>query len=99
MLRAALKRMGRSDLIGSGKHQLIPAYQPAGTGHSHEGRRGHFATQHTGLPRTPQSPRKSGSAPEARPPKPSKGRQAKGRPHAHINPGSPTGTGKRRGSR
>jgi uncharacterized radical SAM protein YgiQ len=99
MLRTALKRMGRSDLIGSGKHQLIPAYQPAGTGHSHEGRRGHLATQHTGLPRTPQLPRKSGSAPETRSPKPSKGRQAKGRPHAHINPGSPTGTGKRRGSR
>jgi uncharacterized radical SAM protein YgiQ len=28
MLREALERMGRSDLIGSGKHQLIPAYQP-----------------------------------------------------------------------
>jgi hypothetical protein len=28
MLRDALKAMGRADLIGSGKHQLIPAYQP-----------------------------------------------------------------------
>ncbi|WP_252272580.1 YgiQ family radical SAM protein [Pseudomonas subflava] len=28
MLRAALERMGRSDLIGNGKHQLIPTYQP-----------------------------------------------------------------------
>lgn len=27
MLRAALRRMGRADLIGSGKHQLIPACQ------------------------------------------------------------------------
>jgi radical SAM superfamily enzyme YgiQ (UPF0313 family) len=29
LLREALKAMGRADLIGSGKHQLIPAYQPA----------------------------------------------------------------------
>jgi uncharacterized radical SAM protein YgiQ len=28
LLRDALKAMGRADLIGSGKHQLIPAYQP-----------------------------------------------------------------------
>ena len=32
MLREALKNMGRADLIGSGKHQLVPAFQPAGTG-------------------------------------------------------------------
>ena len=31
MLREALRRMGRADLIGSGKQQLVPAYQPAGT--------------------------------------------------------------------
>ena len=24
--------MGRADLIGPGKHQLIPSWQPAGTG-------------------------------------------------------------------
>ncbi len=28
VLRDALKRMGRADLIGNGKHHLIPAYQP-----------------------------------------------------------------------
>ncbi|HSI37674.1 MAG TPA: YgiQ family radical SAM protein [Methylotenera sp.] len=28
MLREALKKMGRADLIGNGKHQLIPAWQP-----------------------------------------------------------------------
>jgi hypothetical protein len=28
MLREALNSMGRSDLIGTGKHQLIPSYQP-----------------------------------------------------------------------
>ena len=38
-LRKALRRMGRADLIGLGKHQLIPARQPAGTGLAPEGRR------------------------------------------------------------
>ncbi|HJW26366.1 MAG TPA: YgiQ family radical SAM protein [Rhodocyclaceae bacterium] len=32
LLREALKAMGRADLIGNGKHQLIPAWQPAGVG-------------------------------------------------------------------
>jgi uncharacterized radical SAM protein YgiQ len=32
LLRDALKKMGRSDLIGNGKRHLIPLYQPAGTG-------------------------------------------------------------------
>ncbi len=32
ILREALKTMGRADLIGPGKHQLIPTWQPAGTG-------------------------------------------------------------------
>ena len=55
-LRAALKRMGRDDLIGSKPGQLIPHYQPAGTGHAPEGARGKhtpFSTQHLGLPTTP----------------------------------------------
>ncbi len=55
MLREALKRMGRADLIGNGKHHLIPNYQPAGTGDAVEGQRIHrkaqpFRTQHNGLP-------------------------------------------------
>jgi uncharacterized radical SAM protein YgiQ len=89
MLRIALRRMGRADLIGSGKHQLIPSYQPAGTGLAPEGARAGkaFKTQHTGLPHNP-------------PAKPDKHKpRAKGRPQRHINPGSPTGAGKRRGSR
>jgi hypothetical protein len=76
--------MGRGDLIGSGKHQLIPTYQPAGTGQVHEGHRGgkRFATQHTGLPKfTPKKP------------KPGRAGQ---RPHKTLHPGSPTGAGKRR---
>jgi uncharacterized radical SAM protein YgiQ len=39
LLRATLKAMGRSDLIGNGKRHLIPAFQPAGTGKRPEGLR------------------------------------------------------------
>ena len=39
LLREALKEMGRSELIGNGKRHLVPAFQPAGTGLSPEGRR------------------------------------------------------------
>ena len=40
VLREALRRMGREDLIGAGKEQLVPSWQPAGTGDAGEGRRG-----------------------------------------------------------
>jgi uncharacterized radical SAM protein YgiQ len=79
LLREALRDMGRADLIGNGKRQLIPSFQPAGTGRAGEGARRPgktFRTQHTGLPTTPRQP-------------------AARRP-AGINPGSPTGRGKRR---
>ena len=39
LLREALKKMGRSDLIGNGKRHLIPTWQPAGTGDNGEGKR------------------------------------------------------------
>jgi uncharacterized radical SAM protein YgiQ len=58
VLREALRRMGRADLIGKGRHHLIPAYQPAGTGGAGRARpparARPFRTQHTGLPRTPR---------------------------------------------
>ena len=65
MLREALKRMGRADLIGNGRHQLIPTYQPATEEGYTSARRknstpagakvstvtkGRLLTQHTGLP-------------------------------------------------
>jgi len=64
MLREALRRMGRAELIGGGKHQLVPSWQPAGTGGAPEGRTGRGGrggrlqpgvalTQHTGLPPMP----------------------------------------------
>ena len=66
LLREALIRMGRADLIGPAKHQLIPAHQPASDGY-HSARRKNstpvgskkaggaaagrpLLTQHTGLP-------------------------------------------------
>jgi len=71
LLREALRRMGRADLIGSGRHQLVPAYQPAGTGGQPEGRRTAatpFRTQHTGLPRSPRAPHPGRSARRGRAP-------------------------------
>jgi uncharacterized radical SAM protein YgiQ len=61
LLREALKRMGRADLIGNGKRHLVPSWQPAGTGltggeGARTGRkRGQqkFLTKHTGLPPQP----------------------------------------------
>jgi uncharacterized radical SAM protein YgiQ len=50
LLRDALKRMGRADLIGNGKQHLIPAYQPVGSSRSSPIRP--FRTQHTGLPKS-----------------------------------------------
>ncbi len=52
MLREALVRMGRADLIGNGKQHLVPRFQPKGTGRVPEGRRKPargkpFRTQHT----------------------------------------------------
>jgi len=50
LLREALKRMGRADLIGNGKQHLIPAYQPVGASRAIPGRP--FRTQYTGLPKS-----------------------------------------------
>jgi len=49
MLREALRRMGRADLIGPGKQHLVPPWQPVGTGKQAEGTRTPrpFRTQHT----------------------------------------------------
>ena len=49
--------MGRADLIGPGKHQLVPAWQPAGTkGRAAKGgpRRAKFLTKGV-LPKPPSA--------------------------------------------
>jgi len=66
LLREALKRMGKAELIGDGEHQLIPLHQPdeaaasyssprrKNSGKAHQNRKqrrgGKMLTQHTGLP-------------------------------------------------
>ena len=73
LLREALQRMGRADLIGNGKHHLIPTFQPVTDGSYVSARRknstpakaaaprpGRILTQHTGLP-----PRNTGAGPKA----------------------------------
>src|SRR5688500_7190372 len=60
VLRDALKAMGRADLIGNGKHHLIPTFQPMTDGTyasprrknstSGQPQKGRLLTQHTGLP-------------------------------------------------
>jgi uncharacterized radical SAM protein YgiQ len=72
LLREALKTLGRADLIGNGKHHLIPTFQPLTDGSYQSARRknstaapakplaparGRILTQHTGLP-----PRATGAA-------------------------------------
>jgi uncharacterized radical SAM protein YgiQ len=74
LLRDALRRMGRRDLIGNGKHQLVPTFQPAGTGLKPEGARKpskyqSFRTQHTGLPPAPVSRDRKAPAAKAKPSK------------------------------
>jgi uncharacterized radical SAM protein YgiQ len=69
VLREALRRMGRANLIGSGPNHLIPAYQPRGTGGAGEGHRRPtgarntqpIRTQHTGLPKSPRPPARQDS--------------------------------------
>jgi uncharacterized radical SAM protein YgiQ len=103
LLREALKRMGRADLIGSGKRHLIPAWQPKGTGGG-EGRRSPSGgttpalTQHTGLPpRDDGGARRPGRAVSARPgPAGPQAGQGTPRRGPKARPGAPGGRGKRR---
>jgi uncharacterized radical SAM protein YgiQ len=84
ILREALKRMGRADLIGPGKHRLVPAWQPAGTGEDHEGRRRPqaarpFRTQHTGLPDATRAKSGTPRAHDKARPAPTRARDGAGR--------------------
>ena len=93
LLREALKRMGRADLIGNGKRHLIPTWQPTGTGTmggegARTGRKHGtqtFLTQHTSLPPCAAGPAKPVAINR--------------RPARAFTQGSPCGSGKRRGGR
>jgi uncharacterized radical SAM protein YgiQ len=66
LLREALRRLGRADLIGSGKQHLIPAYQPpAGTRVSGAMP---FRTQHTRPAAGAKFKAQRGSSPRGKPP-------------------------------
>ncbi|OOS26407.1 YgiQ family radical SAM protein [Moraxella porci DSM 25326] len=52
LLRAALKEMGRSDLIGNSKQHLIPTYQPAGTGSYQSARKKNSSANGDSIKRT-----------------------------------------------
>ncbi len=71
-LRDALKAMGRADLIGNGRHHLIPSFQPLTDGGYQSARRknstaasaprkGRLLTQHTGLPAARHRQRSEGA--------------------------------------
>jgi len=66
LLREALKRMGREDLIGNGKRHLVPSWQPTDSGVTKSGQR----TQRKGE----QSPRKHAGSPPRGRKKPGKSR-------------------------
>ena len=84
LLREALQRMGRADLIGYSKKHLVPPTQPANhpSAQKTAGRRpanptarprkGQILTQHTGLP-----PREGGASKPAKPFRKSSGRKAR----------------------
>ena len=67
VLREALRRMGRADLIGNGKHQLVPIYQPTGTGQASEGRRSAGGPQGTRRPEQGSAPGRHSAAQRERP--------------------------------
>jgi uncharacterized radical SAM protein YgiQ len=60
LLREALKAMGRADLIGNGKHHLIPSYQPITDGSYESARRKNSTSASTGAKPAPKAaaPRK-----------------------------------------
>jgi uncharacterized radical SAM protein YgiQ len=84
LLREALKAMGRADLIGNGKHHLIPTFQPMTDGGYVSARKknsttvtlkpvtpvkGRILTQHTGLPPRDNGAGKPGGKAFARKPR------------------------------
>ena len=77
VIREALRRMGRAELIGNSKRHLVPAYQPVGTGRQPEGARRPskyqtLRTQHTGLPPAPVQTDKKIQRPLAKSPRTSR---------------------------
>ena len=62
LLREALQAMGRADLIGNGKHQLIPTWQPKGEGGYQSPRRSNSTPAKASAPAAPRPGREIGRA-------------------------------------
>jgi len=92
LLREALKRMGREDLIGNGKKHLVPYWQPRAQSdemsqsEARTNRVKPFATQHVRAGHATQRTKQQATKPA----KPDR------TPHRQRKPGSPVGQGKRR---
>lgn len=85
LLREALKAMGRADLIGNGKHHLIPTYQPVTDGSYQSARRAN-STPAPARPGSTRPPVARGPAPAAAPgPRTS----ARGSATPALRPGTP----------
>lgn len=103
LLRDALKRMGREDLIGNGKKHLVPRWQPEGTGYKKQDNSekrssskrqkkkspGKFMTKHSHEESGLKLGKKSKSGKTANKRKPAAVKRQR-------KPGSPVGPGKRR---
>jgi len=65
LLREALQAMGRADLIGNGKHHLIPTYQPVTDGSYESARRKNSTPVKpcSAKPLSKQSTKPAGTAP------------------------------------
>jgi hypothetical protein len=100
LLREALKAMGRSDLIGNGKHHLIPSFQPATDG-SYQSARRKNSTPAPG-PAAARAGSGAGTPPKGRlltqhtglPPRVTGGGAARGEPRRGIS--TPSGLNKNR---
>ncbi len=109
LLREALRRMQRTDLIGSGKHQLVPAFQPpAAVPETAVSRQHNRTPRRSGPDARGLENRPAGGGQRRRAGKggqfstlhvrtmPRTARGPAGKPLTGLNPGSPTGRGKRR---
>jgi hypothetical protein len=90
VLREALRRMGKARLIGNGPQHLIPAWQPAGTGDTGEGKRAGFKHGTQGAPQARRTPVPGSSAARAAPSQPMR-TQHTGLPHTPRPPAANKG--------
>lgn len=103
LLREALRNMGRADLIGNGKHHLIPTFQPATDGSYQSARRKNSTVSTASAPAAPAAPVGKGAGIGGRGAVGARGGTARGQPvqprqgqlltqHTGLPPRSGTGS-------